>query len=54
MRSEENQFLIRTLAMEHAIIEARGRKRKLLAINESAARKMIEDGCDMSLTEWEV
>ncbi|HXA25375.1 MAG TPA: hypothetical protein VNW90_24095 [Acetobacteraceae bacterium] len=40
--------------MEHAIIEARGRKRKLLAINESAAKKMIEDGCDMSLTEWEV
>jgi hypothetical protein len=54
MRSEENQFLVRTLAMEHAIIEARGRKRKLLAINESAAKKMIEDGCDMSLTEWEV
>jgi hypothetical protein len=54
MRSEENQFLVRALATEHAVIEARGRKRKLLAVNESAAKKMIEDGCDMSLTEWEV
>jgi hypothetical protein len=54
MRSEENQFLVRTLALEHAVIEARGNKRKILAINESAAKRMIEDGCDMSLTEWEV
>jgi hypothetical protein len=54
MRSEENQFLAKMLATEHAMIEARGRKRKLLAINESAAKMMIEEGCDMSLTEWEV
>jgi hypothetical protein len=54
MRSEENQTLVRMLATEHAVIEARGRKRKLVAINESAARKMIAEGCDMSLTEWEV
>jgi hypothetical protein len=54
MRSEENQFLVRMLAAEHAVIEARGRKRKILAINESAAKKMIEEGCDMSNMEWEV
>jgi hypothetical protein len=54
MRSEENQLLVQMLATERAVIEARGKKRKLLAVNESAAKKMIEDGCDMSLTEWEV
>ena len=54
MQSEENQFLVKMLALEHAVIEARGRRRKIIAINEVAAQKMIEDGCDMSLTEWEV
>ncbi len=54
MRSEENQFLVKMLATEHAVVEARGRKRKILAINESAAKKTIADGCDMSIIEWEV
>jgi hypothetical protein len=54
MRSEENQALIKMLATERAVIEARGRKRKLLAVNESVARQMVADGCDMSQTEWEV
>jgi hypothetical protein len=53
MRSPENQFLVTALGHEYAVIEALGRRRKLLALDETNRRKMIEAGCDMSVTEWE-
>jgi hypothetical protein len=36
------------------VIEALGRKRKLLAFDEVNRRKMIAAGYDPSVTEWEV
>jgi len=54
MRSEQNRILINALSMEYAVIEARGRRRKLLAVDPVNARLMVESGCDLSITEWEV
>jgi hypothetical protein len=42
--SKVNQGLIRMLSKDHVIIEARGNKRKVLAINETTARHMIASG----------
>jgi len=44
IESEVNQSLIKMLSAEHVIIEARGNKRKVLAINESSAKRMVELG----------
>ena len=54
MRSEENRFLVQALSQEYAVIEAIGRKRRLLAVDPVNARKMVEQGCDFGATEWEV
>jgi hypothetical protein len=54
MRSPENQFLVSALGQEYAVIEAIGRKRKLLAVDELNRRNMIAAGHDLSITEWEV
>jgi hypothetical protein len=54
MRSEQNRFLIEALSTEYAVIEARGRRRKLLAVDPANARHMVESGYDPSITEWEV
>ena len=54
IQSEDNQALIRMLATEYSVIEARGNKRKLLVVREEVARQMVADGCDMSQMEWEV
>ena len=53
MRSPENQFLVSALGQEYAVIEALGRRRKLLAIDENSLRNMIAAGHDPSVTEWE-
>jgi len=42
------------LSQEYAVIEANGRKRRLLAVDPVNARKMVEQGCDFGATEWEV
>ena len=53
INSEVNQSLIRMLRDEHVIIEARGDKRKVLAINEKAAKRMVELGhTPMVGEEW--
>jgi hypothetical protein len=55
INSELNQSLIRMLRDEHVIIEARGNKRKVLAINEKAAKRMVELGhTPMVGEEWAV
>jgi hypothetical protein len=54
MRSPENQWLISALGQEYAVIEALGRKRKLLAFDEVNRRKMIAAGYDPRVTEWEI
>lgn len=42
IKSDVNQNLLGMLSEEHDVIEARGKKRKLLAISKSAAKNMIE------------
>ena len=43
------------LSTEHVIIEARGNKRKVLAINEGAAKRMVDLGhTPMVGEEWVV
>jgi hypothetical protein len=54
IQSEDNQTLIRMLATEYSVIEARGPKRRLLVVREEVARNMVADGADMSRLEWEV
>jgi predicted transcriptional regulator len=55
INSEVNQSLIKMLSTEHVIIEARGNKRKVLAINESGAKRMVELGhTPMVGEEWAV
>jgi hypothetical protein len=54
MRSKQNQMLVQALSHEYLVIEARGRKRKILSVDQVNARKLIEMGRDMSITEWEV
>jgi len=54
MRSPENQWLVSALGQEYAVIEALGRKRKLLAFDEINRKKMIAAGHDLTITEWEV
>jgi hypothetical protein len=44
INSEVNQSLIKMLSEEHVVIEARGQKRKVLAINQSTAKKMVQSG----------
>ena len=53
MQSPENQWLVSALAQEYAVIEAVGRRRKLLAVDDANRRKMIAAGYDPSITEWE-
>ena len=54
MRSEQNQILVQAMSHEYLVIEARGSKRKILAVDPVNARRLVEMGCDMSITEWEV
>jgi hypothetical protein len=51
MQSSENQFLVAALRHEYAVIQALGRKRKLLALDETNRKNMIAAGCDLSITE---
>ena len=44
INSEANQTLITRLSTTHVIIEVRGNKRKVLAINEASAKRMVELG----------
>jgi hypothetical protein len=44
INSEVNQTLIRRISATHVVIEARGNKRKVLAIDPATAKKMIESG----------
>lgn len=56
INSKDNQFLIKMLGTEHVVIEARGRKRKILALDEKGAKRMFEMGYDPNAVgkEWEV
>jgi hypothetical protein len=55
INSEVNQSLIKMLRDQYVIIEAHGNKRKVLAINESAAKRMVELGhTPMVGEEWEI
>jgi len=42
------------LANEFVVMEARGRKRKILAMSKNHAKKMLESGLDPNVREWEV
>jgi hypothetical protein len=54
--SKENQHLIKMLSEEHVVIRARGRKRKILALNPAGAKRMLDMGYNPNVvgTEWEV
>jgi len=55
INSEVNQTLIRRLSDTHVIIEARGNKRKVLAIDKGAAKRMVELGHTPRIgEEWTV
>jgi hypothetical protein len=54
MRSEQNRILVQALSHEYLVVEARGRKRKILSVDPVNARRLVEMGRDMSITEWEV
>jgi hypothetical protein len=54
MRSEQNRILVQALSHEYLVVEARGRKRKILSVDPVNARILVEMGRDMSITEWEV
>ena len=55
INSEANQTLISRLSDTHVIIEARGDKRKVLAIYQEAAKRMVESGHTPRIgEEWTV
>ena len=55
INSKVNQDLIKMLRDEQVIIEARGNKRKILAINEKTAKRMVDLGhTPMVGQEWAV
>jgi len=55
IESEVNQSLIQMLSADHVIIEARGNKRKVLAIDERSAKRMRELGYTPKVEEeWVV
>lgn len=54
IESKDNQTLIKMLAEGFVVIEARGRKRKILAMSTSHAKKMMEAGLSPDVREWEV
>jgi len=55
INSKVNQDLIKMLRDEQVIIEARGNKRKVLAINEKTAKRMVDLGhTPMVGQEWAV
>ena len=54
IESKDNQALIQMLADEFVVIEARGRQRKILAMSQKQAKKMIESGHSPDVREWEV
>ena len=54
MHSEQNRILVQALSHEYLVVEARGRRRKILSVDPVNARILVEMGRDMSITEWEV
>ncbi len=55
INSEVNQTLIRKLSATHVVIEARGNKRKVLAIDAATAKRMVASGHTPRIgQEWAV
>ncbi len=44
INSEVNQTLIRRISATHVVIEARGNRRKVLAIDAASAKRMVASG----------
>jgi hypothetical protein len=55
IESEANQSLIKMLSADHVIIEARGNRRKVLAIDDRSAQRMRQSGYTPKVgEEWVV